>query len=126
MTDAKEMMSESLVDKFETDETFSFVEKVFLCSIDCIVSEKIETLVGIIEGFEPSHDDKAVIRLKASVDDAFSISEVWKTIRIKDYKLSLKGQIIHHEGIFKVLAYKVLNVDNDKSICSISLELVKE
>jgi len=122
---AKEMMSESLVDKFETDD-FSHFEKILLCNIDCIVLEKIETIVGIVEGFEPFGDNRVTIRVKIPIDDAFSISEAWKDIVIKDYKLSFRGQIQCYEGIFKIHRFKILNVDSDKSICSVSFKLVKE
>lgn len=126
MNEAKEMMSDSLVDKFENDETFSFAEKVFLCSMDFIVSDKIETLIGIIESFNPCYNEKSHVAMKISTDDAFSIIEVWNSIKIKGYKLSLKGQFHQFEGVFKISRYNILNVDNDKSICSVSFELVKE
>ena len=126
MTDVKELMSDSLVDKFDSNETFSYIEKVFLCNISFIVLDKTEDLLGVVEGFEPCDNDQTIIKVKISTDDAFSISEVWKTARIKSYNLTLKGQIILHDGVFRILKYKILNVDTDKSICSVSFELVKE
>lgn len=125
MSDPKELISDSLIDKLPSSEFEKALKKILLCNINFVVRGKIESVLGTLFSFKADETENIILETKVAFEDAIGIAEVWDKIFISDFSIKLGDFSINNKGLFKISHCEIFNVESDAMICVLGLRLIK-
>jgi hypothetical protein len=126
-TDIKEMMSDSLKDQISSEVLDDIRNKFIFCFLTFKVNERDENVASMLQSISEDKDEKGVfsLEIKTSFDDSFGIFESWKNLTVSSFEIILSENKISYVGPFHIKGLKLFNIDSEKMISSLMLQLEK-
>jgi hypothetical protein len=126
-SDIKEMMSDSLKGQISSDVLEEIRNKFIFCFLTFKVGEREENVSSMLQSISEDCEKKGnfSLEIKTSFDDSFGLLESWRNLTISNFEIFLSENKISYDGPFHIKGLKLFNIDSEKMISSLLLQLEK-
>jgi hypothetical protein len=118
------LLSDSLQDNMSDFGIPAIQDRFILSTLSVLVNEIAEKVVGSVVAYTAGADE-CLLETKIFVGDAFSLLEVWTSVRLEKYELCLGENIIEFLGPFSVASIAIRDIDTTRQLCVLELKLRK-